>query len=465
MTQTVVVPLLPPDVDEDRLSERALPVATALAERVGANMLLLSLVEVSPDLKARPETPAVAREVEQVFEERQVYLEQVAATITRVPVDTAVGVGDPSDELLSLLDRLPDPLLVMATERRPALLRILHGGPTRAVLQSAPCPVLLVREPVPDDWTPSSVVVPLDGSAFGEMALDAVRAVLGDEDLTIHLVHVLDYITGADHATSTRVLNQYLQQVASRLPSETATVDWEVRFGSVASEIIEAAQERGARLIAMATHSRSGAERLLLGSDAERVVNRAPMPVLLVRPELHDLARLEEERVAEQARRRAIARAIRQVPIRDILTSPVVTVREDDTLDAVAKTMLEHQIGCAPVVDQNGHLVGIITESDFLRGSIPFWIYEASEILSRAIPAPEVEHLFETGRKLTASAVMTQPVVTAAPEDSVGSIADQMRRHGIHRIPVVQDGVPVGIVTRRDLLKLLLLEESRVDPD
>lgn len=124
-------------------------------------------------------------------------------------------------------------------------------------------------------------------------------------------------------------------------------------------------------------------------------------------------------------------------------------------LEAVAKMMLAHQIGCAPVVDQEGHLVRIITESDFLRGSMPCWIDNA----------PEVEHLFATGRTLTARAVMTQPVVTATPEDSVGSVADQKRRHGIHRISVVEDGVPVGIVTRRDLLKLLLLEESSEHPD
>ena len=148
--------------------------------------------------------------------------------------------------------------------------------------------------------------------------------------------------------------------------------------------------------------------------------------------------------------------------VREIMIKPVVTVREDTTLAEIAKIMLEHRIGGLPVINSEGKLAGIVTESDFAakeRG-IPFSLVRAPQLFGSWLGRTGVEHLSITARTLTARDIMQSHVITVGGDDSLELVLQAMMRHDVNRIPVVRDGVPVGIVARRDLLRLMLRETA-----
>ncbi len=139
---------------------------------------------------------------------------------------------------------------------------------------------------------------------------------------------------------------------------------------------------------------------------------------------------------------------------RDIMSRPVVTVALDTTVADLARIMVEQRISGVPVMDK-GAMVGIVTEGDLLRRA------EIGSEHGRSRWAELVfanwnlaaEYTKEHGRK--ASDVMTQPVVTVAATATIGEIADILESRHIRRVPVVEDGKLVGIVSRANLVQAL----------
>ncbi len=160
---------------------------------------------------------------------------------------------------------------------------------------------------------------------------------------------------------------------------------------------------------------------------------------------------------------------------RDVMTSPVITVRPDTPIKEVARLLLTHHISGVPVVDEAGKLVGILTEADLLYKERP----EVEE--GGLLRLFRRGHLAEAERKaegLVARDLMTSPVITVTEDTPIREIASLMTRRRINRVPVVRDGQVVGIVSRADILKALtrpdeelaeavrraLLEELWIDP-
>lgn len=136
------------------------------------------------------------------------------------------------------------------------------------------------------------VLVALDGSSAGEAVLRCLTEIAGPFVLGVTLLHVLEPITpqvsdGAmvldDVEARRRDAEEYLQLVATALGVQGVETACTIRQGRAADEILAAAKESGADLIAMATHGRTGLGRLLFGSVAEAVLRRAPVPVLMLR--------------------------------------------------------------------------------------------------------------------------------------------------------------------------------------
>ena len=136
------------------------------------------------------------------------------------------------------------------------------------------------------------VLVALDGSQAGETVLRFLMQIAGPLDMTVMLVHVLAPITPQvidgtvvvdDIQARRRDAEEYLAPIAATLRSQGVNTAWAVRHGRPADEILVAAEESGADLIAMATHARTGIGRLLFGSVAEAVLRRAPVPVFMIR--------------------------------------------------------------------------------------------------------------------------------------------------------------------------------------
>ena len=147
--------------------------------------------------------------------------------------------------------------------------------------------------------------------------------------------------------------------------------------------------------------------------------------------------------------------------VRTIMVRPAVVVREDTALEEIARMMLERHIGCVPVVNDRGEICGIVTESDFTakQRGIPFSTFRAPQILGQWMPKKGIERIYQAARTMTAREIMTTRVVTVTEEKSVEEVVELMLRHAIHRVPVVRDAMPVGIVARHDILKLMVRDK------
>jgi len=136
------------------------------------------------------------------------------------------------------------------------------------------------------------VLVALDGSTACETVLRFLMEIAGPLDMTVMLLHVLEPITPQlvegtivvdDIQARRHEAEEYLAPISAALRSQGVDTAWAIRRGRPADEILAAAQEGGADLIAMATHGRTGLGRLLFGSVAEAVLRRATVPVFMIR--------------------------------------------------------------------------------------------------------------------------------------------------------------------------------------
>lgn len=144
--------------------------------------------------------------------------------------------------------------------------------------------------------------------------------------------------------------------------------------------------------------------------------------------------------------------------IEDFMSQPVTVVSEDTTLEEIARTMLDQNIGCVPVVNARGKISGIITESDFAakEKGIPFSTFRAPQLFGQWVDKGTVERIYERARTMTAKEIMSHPAITVTEDQPVEAALELLLKHDVNRLPVVRDGVPVGIVSRHDLLRLMV---------
>jgi CBS domain-containing protein len=138
---------------------------------------------------------------------------------------------------------------------------------------------------------------------------------------------------------------------------------------------------------------------------------------------------------------------------RDIMTSPVVTVTPDTSLKDAAAALVEHGINAVPVVDEGRRLVGIVSEADLLRPEEPHGAGRGSPP-ARKQPRPR-----------TVREVMTRAVYTMPEDADAAAAARLLLRHNLKSVPVVTGGVVVGMVARRDLLRLVARSDQDIHAD
>lgn len=144
--------------------------------------------------------------------------------------------------------------------------------------------------------------------------------------------------------------------------------------------------------------------------------------------------------------------------VRDVMTRDVVTVTPSTPFKQVVRLFHGHRISAVPVVDPDGCLLGIVSETDLA-------LKEELEPLSRAPGLERARKRRERARAAGTSAAhcMSTPVATVEPTASVGAAARLLRRRGVSQLPVVdRDGRLVGIVTRRDLLAVFLRRDEEI---
>ncbi len=148
--------------------------------------------------------------------------------------------------------------------------------------------------------------------------------------------------------------------------------------------------------------------------------------------------------------------------VQDIMIRDVISIYVDTTVDEIAKVLNEHRIGGAPVVDNERRVIGIVCESDlFLREKgLPFSAVKIPTLFKRWVDPDRLAEIYEGARHHTAADVMTTNVVCVDVDDTVGHAALLMVQRNIKRIPVLQDGRLVGIITRTDIIRLLARDEE-----
>jgi CBS domain-containing protein len=149
-----------------------------------------------------------------------------------------------------------------------------------------------------------------------------------------------------------------------------------------------------------------------------------------------------------------------EMKVREIMTSPAITVHESCLLEEAAKLMLERGIGCLPVVNSRGELCGIVTESDFTakQKAVPFSLYRFPQLFGDWMPKEGIERIYEAARGMAVSEIMSRNVVCVSENEAVEELLAKMLRHGFHHVPVVRDRAPIGIVARHDLLRLMSMQ-------
>jgi CBS domain-containing protein len=144
------------------------------------------------------------------------------------------------------------------------------------------------------------------------------------------------------------------------------------------------------------------------------------------------------------------------VQVRDVMTHEVVTVAPEASAKHAAELMAEHGFAALPVVTADQRLLGIVAETDVLRDRIP--------------PDPRLHLRRDSGDRdvvlpLTVGGVMTTPVTVVGPHDDVADLARLFVDGRLRSVPVVEEDVVVGIVSRRDLLRTLMRPDTDIRSD
>jgi CBS domain-containing protein len=129
----------------------------------------------------------------------------------------------------------------------------------------------------------------------------------------------------------------------------------------------------------------------------------------------------------------------------DVMRSPVATMNRDATVGETIITLADHQISAVPVVDPAGRMLGVISTTDVMEAEAM-----ASDQAAR-------EQLFNETR---VEELMTPRPLTIAPDADVRDAARQMLYGDVHRLFVEEDGRPIGVITRTDIVRAFAIQRA-----
>jgi CBS domain-containing protein len=141
------------------------------------------------------------------------------------------------------------------------------------------------------------------------------------------------------------------------------------------------------------------------------------------------------------------------VKARDVMVSHVITVGPELDVKAVANTLVANGISAVPVVAIDGSIVGIVSEGDLMRRAVSG--AKRSRWLETFSSAEQLMADFVRAHGRKAKDVMTRQVISISPDTSLQEIANLLEKNGIKRVPVIENGRLVGIVSRANLVQAL----------
>jgi CBS domain-containing protein len=150
----------------------------------------------------------------------------------------------------------------------------------------------------------------------------------------------------------------------------------------------------------------------------------------------------------------------RTVTVSEVMTRDVVSLTPETPLKDAAVVIAERGVSGVPVSDQEGRVVGVLSETDLLvkQGGLPHRVGGLVHWLVETASAPDAAKL----RARTVGEAMTAPAITTEPDRPVTEAARRMVERQVNRLPVVEDGRLVGIVTRADLVRLFTRSDEEL---
>lgn len=317
MYHQILVPL-----DGSIASEHALPLAGHVAQRANAALRLVHVHRAATTSPISIEgLPVIDTELHSQAEEHErTYLERIAERLTAtygITCSWETLDGDESIAALLLEEAIRSraDLIVMTTHGRSGFAQLWLGSVAEALIRLSSLPLLLVRptdEPATMQQPPklTEMLIPLDGSAFAEQILDPAMQLGGVLGTAYTLLHVvapqmllhhhdlaiapvdLDPQDTQRHLTTAQI---YLDHVARQFVQADQPVTTRLRVAShPAATILEAVQAQPQTMLAVATHGRSGIQRLLWGSVADKLLRGTTCPMLVYRPQLTEEQRSDQ---------------------------------------------------------------------------------------------------------------------------------------------------------------------------
>jgi CBS domain-containing protein len=148
------------------------------------------------------------------------------------------------------------------------------------------------------------------------------------------------------------------------------------------------------------------------------------------------------------------------VKVRDLMSTDVVVVRPDAGVRDVAALLRDRGVSGVPVVDDDGHVLGVVSQADILaRIAGP----AATRLIGSILL--DVERIEPKRTARTAGEAMSAPASVIQEDCPLGEAAERMVRDGVKRLPVVRAGKLVGIVTRSDLMRAFLRSDEEIADD
>jgi nucleotide-binding universal stress UspA family protein len=287
--------------DFSDFSNYAIPYATALAREFKSKLYFCHVIDLS--------SAAVYGEAVLALEEQQKRMvayarEELSALMADQEVDwePLISVGNPAHEIGRLAQEKGVDLTIAASHGRSGLKRLILGSVTERLMRVLPCPLLIVRSPDRGFLKPSerqvklkSILVGCDFSTDSTLALEYGLSLAQEFQSELHLAHVIEPSV-YDNLTKTPqerdearedLREQLIEKLADLVPEEART--WctpvtDLLAGQPEEELIKYAVVHNMDLIVLGIRGQTLVEALCVGSTTDRVVRKAPCPVLSVRP-------------------------------------------------------------------------------------------------------------------------------------------------------------------------------------
>ena len=279
--------------DGSKCAQAAVGYAEDLATRYEARVHALCVAD-SRTLENAPRA-------DQTKQERAERAERTCNELSEsgVAVEQAVRTDIPHKAILSYATEQDIDLVVMGTHGRTGVERYLLGSVTEKVVRLSDVPVLTVRAEDESDVTYpyTDILVPTDGSEGAEAAISPAVDIARTYDARVHALSVIDTMAMGVDVRSSAILDALEESARSAVETieeqaaraSVSAVETAIQHGYPYRAIRSYVEEHDIDLVVMGTHGRSGIERYLLGSVAEKTVRTSPVPVMTVRmPEPQD---------------------------------------------------------------------------------------------------------------------------------------------------------------------------------